>query len=45
MAVEEAVTAEAEAPQPKAEKTQPQVQRASNDPRMRRREQRNAKTC
>ena len=43
MAVEETVTAEAEAPQPKAEKTQPQVQRASNDPRMRRREQRNAK--
>lgn len=43
VAVEETVTAEAEAPQPKAEKTQPQVQRASNDPRMRRREQRNAK--
>ncbi len=42
-AVEETVTAEAEAPQPKAEKTQPQIQRASNDPRMRRREQRNAK--
>lgn len=42
-AVEETVTAEAEAPQPKAEKTQPQIQRASNDPRMRRREQRHAK--
>ncbi|WPP69728.1 Rne/Rng family ribonuclease [Acinetobacter pittii] len=42
-AVEETVTAEAEAPQPKVEKTQPQIQRASNDPRMRRREQRNAK--
>ncbi|MFE0412631.1 hypothetical protein ACFW0S_28425, partial [Citrobacter freundii] len=43
VAVEETVTAEAEVPQPKAEKTQPQIQRASNDPRMRRREQRNTK--
>ncbi|MFV5375953.1 Rne/Rng family ribonuclease [Acinetobacter calcoaceticus] len=43
--VEEAVTAEAEeiTPPPAHNKNQPQIQRASNDPRMRRREQRNAK--
>ncbi|MDS7932322.1 Rne/Rng family ribonuclease [Acinetobacter sp. V91_7] len=43
--VEEAVTAEAEEtpPPPAHNKNQPQIQRASNDPRMRRREQRNAK--
>ncbi len=43
--VEETVTAEAEetTPPPAHNKNQPQIQRASNDPRMRRREQRNAK--